>query len=115
MAVGQFEVLASLILLVLGWVFVPFYLRSGVFTMPEFLERRYSPAARWYLAVISIVGYVLTKISVTIAAGGIVFKALMGLDFWAGALIVVDGHRASTRSSAACARCCTPTCCRCSC
>ncbi len=89
MAVGQFEVLASLILLLLGWVFVPFYIRSGVFTMPEFLERRYSPAARWYLAVVSIIGYVLTKISVTIAAGGIVFEALMGIDFWTGALVVV--------------------------
>lgn len=88
-AVGQFELLASLILLVLGWVFVPFYLRSGVFTMPEFLERRYNAAARWYLAVISIVGYVLTKISVTIAAGGIVFEALMGIDFWTGAFVVV--------------------------
>jgi SSS family solute:Na+ symporter len=88
-AVGQFEILASLILLLLGWVFVPFYLSSGVFTMPEFLERRYSEGARWYLAVISIIGYVLTKISVTIAAGGIVFEALMGLDFWTGALVVV--------------------------
>jgi SSS family solute:Na+ symporter len=88
-AVAQFEVLASLILLLLGWVFVPFYLSSGVVTMPEFLERRYSAAARWYLAVISIVGYVLTKISVTIAAGGIVFEALMGIDFWTGALVVV--------------------------
>jgi solute:Na+ symporter, SSS family len=88
-AVGQFEVLASLMLLILGWVFVPFYLASGVFTMPEFLERRYSASARWYLAVISIVGYVLTKISVTIAAGGIVFEALMGINFWTGALIVV--------------------------
>ena len=89
MAVGQFEVLASLILLVLGWVFVPFYLRSGVFTMPEFLERRYSSGARWYLAIVSIIAYVLTKISVTIAAGGIVFEALMGIDFWTGAMIVV--------------------------
>ncbi|MGE0030463.1 MAG: sodium:solute symporter [Steroidobacteraceae bacterium] len=89
LAVGQFEVLASLILLLLGWFFVPFYLGSGVFTMPEFLERRYSAAARWYLAVVSIVGYVLTKISVTIFAGGIVFEALMGIDFWTGALIVV--------------------------
>jgi SSS family solute:Na+ symporter len=88
-AVGQFEILASLILLILGWVFVPFYLRSGVFTMPEFLERRYSRGARRYLATISIIGYVLTKISVTIAAGGIVFEALMGIDFWTGALIVV--------------------------
>ena len=88
-AVAQFEILASLILLLLGWLFVPFYLASGVFTMPEFLEKRYSEGARWYLAVISIIGYVLTKISVTIAAGGIVFEALMGIDFWTGALIVV--------------------------
>ena len=88
-AVAQFEVLASLILLILGWVFVPFYLSSGVFTMPEFLERRYSESARWYLAVISIIAYVLTKISVTIAAGGIVFEALMGIDFWTGAMVVV--------------------------
>lgn len=88
-AVAQFEILASLILLILGWFFVPFYISSGVFTMPEFLERRYSAAARWYLAVISIIGYVLTKISVTIAAGGIVFQSLMGIDFWTGALVVV--------------------------
>ena len=88
-AVAQFEILASLVLLILGWVFVPFYLRSGVFTMPEFLERRYSSGARWYLAIISVVGYVLTKISVTIAAGGIVFEALMGINFWTGALVVV--------------------------
>jgi SSS family solute:Na+ symporter len=89
LAVGQFEILASLILLLLGWFFVPFYLRSGVFTMPEFLERRYSPAARWYLAVVSIIAYVLTKISVTIFAGAIVFETLMGMDFWTGAFIVV--------------------------
>lgn len=88
-AVGQFEILASLILLLLGWVFVPFYLKSGVYTMPEFLEKRYSASARWYLAIISIVGYVLTKISVTIAAGGIVFETLMGVNFWTGAIFIV--------------------------
>lgn len=88
-AVGQFEVFASLALLTLGWLFVPFYVSSRVFTMPEFLERRYSATARWYLAVISIIGYVLTKISVTIFAGGIVFESLMGVDFWTGAFIVV--------------------------
>ncbi|MGB5354904.1 MAG: hypothetical protein WBM54_02185, partial [Woeseia sp.] len=80
--VAQFEIIAAFALLLLGWLFVPFYLRSGVFTMPEFLEKRYSAGARYYLALISIVGYVLTKISVTIAAGGIVFEALMGIDFW---------------------------------
>ncbi len=57
--------------------------------MPEFLERRYSHGARIYLTWVSILGYVLTKISVTIAAGGIVFEALMGIDFWTGAFIVV--------------------------
>jgi len=88
-AVGQFEVLACFMCLILGWVFVPFYLKSGVFTMPEFLERRYSTGARWYLAIVSIIAYVLTKISVTIAAGAIVFETLMGIDFWTGALIVV--------------------------
>lgn len=88
-AVAQFEILASLILLILGWVFVPFYLKSQVYTMPEFLERRYSPGARAYLSWISIIGYVLTKISVTIAAGGIVFETLLGINFWTGALIVV--------------------------
>lgn len=88
-AVGQFEVLASIILLVLGWLFVPFYLKSGVFTMPEFLERRYSSGARWYLAIISIVAYVITKISVTLYAGGIVYQVLVGGNFWTGAIIIV--------------------------
>ncbi len=89
LAVAQFEIQASLMLLLLGWFFVPFYLRSGVYTMPEFMERRYSPTVRWYLALISVVGYVLTKISVTIAAGGIVFESLMGMNFWTGAILVV--------------------------
>ena len=88
-AVAQFEILAVFILLILGWLFTPFYLRSGVFTMPEFLERRYGPAARTYLAWISIIAYVLTKISVTIFAGATVFETLMGIDFWTGALVVV--------------------------
>ncbi len=87
-AVGQFEVLASLILLILTWVFIPFYIRNGVFTMPEFLERRYGPSARMYLAIVSIVAYVLTKISVNIAAAGIVLSTL-NIDFWTGAVTVV--------------------------
>jgi SSS family solute:Na+ symporter len=86
---GQFELLASLILILLGWVFVPFYLRSGVFTMPEFLEKRYSSWTRGYLSYVSIVAYVLTKISVTIFAGAIVFTALLGIDFWTGAIFIV--------------------------
>ena len=86
---GHLEFQASIILLILGWVFVPFYARSGVFTMPEFLERRYSPAARWYLSVVSVVGYVLTKICVTIYAGAVVFETVMGIEFWTGAVAIV--------------------------
>src|SRR3990172_3746738 len=56
-------------LLVLAWVMVPFYTRSMVFTMPEFLEKRYTPTARWVLSIISLVAYVLTKIAVGIFAG----------------------------------------------
>ena len=86
--VAQFEIMAGFILLVLGWVFVPLYLRTGVYTMPEFLERRYSGSARIYLSVISIIAYVLTKISVTIFAGGMIFEVI-GVNFWVGALILV--------------------------
>jgi len=83
-------------LLVLGWVMVPFYMRSKVFTMPEFLERRFSPTARTVLSLISLVAYVLTKIAVGIFAGGVVFSVLlpdinfMGLDsFWIGSFLVI--------------------------
>jgi SSS family solute:Na+ symporter len=93
LAVGHFEWLASFILLLLGWLFVPFYLRSAVYTMPEFLERRYNPQARSYFTWVSIVGYVLTKISVTLFAGGVVMRAVTGFDFWTSAaiLIVITG------------------------
>ncbi len=87
-AMGHYE-LHSWLVLLLGWVFVPFYMRSRVFTMPEFLEKRYSPAARWLLSVTTLIAYVLTKISVTIYAGAVVFQVLMGIDFWTGALFVV--------------------------
>ena len=77
------------VVLMLGWIFLPFYARSGVFTMPEFLEKRFDARSRWILSIFSIVAYVLTKISVTIYAGGIVVSALLGIDFWTGALATV--------------------------
>jgi len=89
LAAAQFEILAVFMLLLLGWVFVPFYLKSGVFTMPEFLEKRYNTGARYYLSIISIIAYVLTKISVTIFAGAIIFEVLLGINFWTGAMIIV--------------------------
>ncbi|OQD42746.1 Na+/glucose cotransporter [Croceivirga radicis] len=77
------------IVLILGWVFLPFYARSGVFTMPEFLEKRFDARSRWVLSIFSIAAYVLTKISVTIYAGGVVVSALLGIDFWTGAIATV--------------------------
>jgi SSS family solute:Na+ symporter len=77
------------VVLILGWVFLPFYARSGVFTMPEFLEKRFDARSRWLLSIFSIVAYVLTKISVTIYAGGVVVSALLGIDFWTGAIVTV--------------------------
>jgi len=96
LAVGHFEWLACLILLLLGWLFVPFYLRSGVYTMPEFLERRYNAASRWYLTTVSIVAYVLTKISVTLYAGAIVVREVTGLGMWTSATVIVIATGAYT-------------------
>ncbi|MDA0201504.1 MAG: sodium:solute symporter [Bacteroidetes bacterium] len=77
------------IVLLLGWIFLPFYMRSGVFTMPEFLEKRFDSRSRWILSIFSIAAYVLTKISVTIYAGGVVVSYLLGIDFWTGAIATV--------------------------
>jgi len=68
-------------ILILGWLFVPFYARSGVFTMPEFLERRYNAKSRSFLSVISLVSYVLTKVAVTVYAGGVVFKDVFNIEY----------------------------------
>jgi len=88
MPMANFEILASLVLILFGWVFVPFYLRTGVYTMPEFLEKRYSRACRDYLSVVSVLAYIITKISLIIFAGALVFEVL-GIPFWTGAIITV--------------------------
>jgi len=87
-------------LLVLAWVFVPFYSRSMVFTMPEFLERRFSASSRYVLSVVSLITFVVSKIAVGIFAGGVVFGTLMpelAIDvgdhridaFWIGSVLVI--------------------------
>ncbi len=76
MAMAHWE-LHAWIMLLLGWVFVPFYYRSGVFTMPEFLERRFNPQTRLVLSCVSLVAYVFTKVSVTVFAGALVFQTLL--------------------------------------
>ena len=77
------------IVLLLGWLFLPFYIRSGVYTTPEFLEKRFDSRSRWFLSVFSLLAYVLTKVSITIYAGGIVVSELLGIPFWYGAIGVV--------------------------
>src|SRR5436305_2256612 len=89
LAVGHFEWLACLILLILGWVFVPFYLRSNVFTMPEFLERRFSRSCAVYLASISIIAYIFTKISVQLYAASVVLERVVGWPLWKTAIVLV--------------------------
>src|SRR5260221_6211859 len=89
LAVGHFECLACLILLILGWVFVPFYLRSNVFTMPQFLERRFNRQCAVYLAGISIIAYIFTKISVQLYAASVVLERVAGWSLWKTAVVLV--------------------------
>src|SRR6266403_1761054 len=89
LAVGHFEWLACLILLILGWVFVPFYLRTNVFTMPEFLERRFNRQCAVYLAAISIIAYIFTKISVQLYAASVVLERVAGWSLWKTAVVLV--------------------------
>ena len=86
---GHYE-LHSWIILLLGWVFVPFYMRSMVYTMPEFLERRFNSKSRILLSIIQLLSYIITKASVTIFAAATVITIFFpGLDFWTAAIILV--------------------------
>jgi SSS family solute:Na+ symporter len=94
-AMAHYELHAWCVL-VLGWLLAPFYLRSRVFTMPQFLERRFSASSRYVLSIISLVAYIVTKIAVGIFAGGVVFQSLLPemqlgpLDsFWIGSIAVL--------------------------
>jgi len=95
MAMGHWE-LHAWILIVLAGLFVPFYYKTGVQTIPEFLERRFSARTRWILSCVSLVAYVFTKVSVTVYAGAVVFQALLPdafgspqNAFWVGAFFTV--------------------------
>ena len=104
MAFAHWE-LHSYLVLVLGWIFAPFYLRAECFTTPEFLERRYTPGTRTFLSFIFLVSYILTKASVTIFAGAFAIQTILGYQsvnlpllgetdfFWFSAffLVIVTG------------------------
>jgi SSS family solute:Na+ symporter len=95
MAQAHWE-LHAWVMIVFAWVFVPFYYRAGVFTMPEFLERRFNTKTRWMLSIVSLVAYVFTKVAVTVYAGALVFQTLLPDTFgspenafWVGAFVTV--------------------------
>ena len=95
MAMAHWE-LHAWVLIMLAGLFVPFYYKSGVETIPEFLEKRFSARTRWILSCVSLVAYVFTKVSVTVYAGAIVFQALLPDTFgspenafWVGAFATV--------------------------
>ena len=103
MAMAHWEMHAWFIL-ILGWVFVPFYDRIKIYTMPEFLEKRFSSGSRSILSGISLVSYVLTKVAVTVYAGGVVFDQVFNIEsvsilgkeidfFWVSAigLVLITG------------------------
>jgi solute:Na+ symporter, SSS family len=95
MAMAHWE-LHAWVLIMLAGLFVPFYYKSGVETIPQFLEKRFNARARWILSCVSLVFYVLTKVSVTVYAGAVVFQALLPDTFgapenafWVGAFSTV--------------------------
>jgi SSS family solute:Na+ symporter len=89
LAVGNFEWLAIIFLLLLGWFFAPLFLKSKIYTIPEFLGKRFNDTTRIYLSSLSIVTYLLTKILVALFAGGLLLNRLLGLDMYTSAVIMV--------------------------
>jgi len=80
LVIGNFEWMASFCLILLGLVFAPFYFRNRISTLPEYLERRYSPGARTFLAFIAVIGALLIHIGFSLYAGAAVFEQFFGID-----------------------------------
>ncbi len=89
LVVGQFELMAIFILVILGWFLAPIYIKSGVLTTPEFLEKRFDRKVRKFFATLSILIYIFTKITVTLFAGGFLFEKMFGINIYASAIAVV--------------------------
>jgi SSS family solute:Na+ symporter len=88
MVMGNFEWMASFCLIILGLVFAPFYFKSRISTLPEFLERRYSPQARTFLAFVAITGALLIHIGISIFAGAKLFESFLGINVMWSILII---------------------------
>jgi SSS family solute:Na+ symporter len=88
LVVGNFEWMAPFLLIVLGLVFAPFYFRTRIATLPEFLEGRYGPAPRTFLAFMGVVGALFIHIGVTLYAGAVMFRSFVDIDIFWSILIV---------------------------
>ncbi|HUW20747.1 MAG TPA: sodium/solute symporter [Sedimentisphaerales bacterium] len=88
MVMGNFEWMASFCLIILGLVFAPFYFKSRISTLPEFLEKRYSPQARTCLAFVAITGALLIHIGISLFAGAKLFQSFLGIDVMWSILII---------------------------
>ncbi|KAH7488543.1 hypothetical protein PRIC1_007343 [Phytophthora ramorum] len=88
-AVAMYEWYAAILILCLGWIFSPIYRRCGVYTTPEYLEYRFGAPCRHYLSLITIIMYVLTKMSASIYGGAIVFQATLGWNLYLGAGVCI--------------------------
>ncbi len=89
LAVAQFELMAIFILILLGWFIAPIYLKSGAATIPEIIEKRFDVKSRKFLSGLSIAIYIITKITVTLLAGGILFYKIFGFSIYTSAIIIV--------------------------
>ncbi|MBN1302526.1 MAG: sodium/solute symporter [Melioribacteraceae bacterium] len=89
LSVGYFEWIAVFILIMLGWLFAPIFIKSDAVTMPQFLGRKYGDKVRSYLTAVSLAAYFFTKIGVTIIAGGYLLSKILGLDLFTSAVFIV--------------------------
>src|SRR4051812_16751223 len=85
---GNFEWMAAFTLILLALFFAPFYIRSGVATLPDFLEKRYDRSSRDWLAIVSVVSAIIIHIAFSLLAGGIVLHTLFGVDMYVSVIII---------------------------
>ncbi|MFA6125769.1 MAG: sodium:solute symporter [Bacteroidales bacterium] len=88
MVQGNFEWMATFLLILLGLVFAPFYFKNKISTLPEYLERRYSGASRSFLAVLAIFGALFMHIGISLYAGAVVFETFFGINKWYSIMII---------------------------
>ncbi len=88
LAIASYEWLAAIMLIIYGKFFLPYYIRTGITTMPEFLERRFNPKVRLIFAIISLFGYVFIELAVVLFTGSLAMQSIFGLPLTTGLVIL---------------------------